>query len=99
MPTTDYSKYSTSRLQYALNSTRKQISKFEDAMIKAEKQLKDFAKKHAEYVAKEASMRKELGIKLPVPNEETQNALNNAEPIFTGYSHKEFVKTLKNEAD
>lgn len=97
MPTIDYSKYSTSKLQYALNSTRKQISKFEDAMIKAEKQLKAFAKKHAEYVAKEAIMRKELGIKLPVPNEETKNALDNAKPVFESYSHKEFVESMKNE--
>lgn len=97
--TIDYSKYNVSKLQYALNSTRRQIAKFEDAMCKADKQLKDFAKKHAEYIAKEALIRKELTLKLPIPNETTKEALDNAIPIARGLSHKEFRESLKNEAD
>lgn len=38
-------------------------------------------------------------IGLDEPTEETRNALDNDFVVYRGYSHEEFVESLKNEAD
>ena len=95
--TTDYSTYNTNKLRYALNATRKQIAKLQNTMIEAQKQLETSSKKHAQYLEKEAAIRKELNLKLPMPNEETQRILDNDFVIARGISHKEFMESLDND--
>lgn len=97
MNAVDYSKYTTSKLRYVLDATRKQISKFEDAIIKADKQINDLSKKRAEYLQKEALICKELNLKLPIPNAETRKALENDEIIGKFSSHEDFEKSLNDE--
>ena len=97
MTTIDYSKYDANKLRHILNATRKQITKFEDAIIKADKQINDFAKKRAEYLQKEAILSKELSLKLPIPNKETREALDNDKVIGVFSSHEEFEKSLEND--
>lgn len=98
MKTADYSTYNTSKLRHALNSTRKQIAKFENEMFKADKQLRIFSTKREAYLQREALICKELNTKLPMPNEETRNILENDEIDGVWENHKDFMKSLDNEA-
>lgn len=97
MTTTDYSTYNASKLRHALNSTRKQIAKFENEIFKADKQLRAFSAKREAYLQKEALICKELSLKLPIPNDETRNILENDEIDGVWETHKDFMKSLKNE--
>ena len=71
----------------------------QNTMIEAQKQLETSSKKHAQYLEKEAAIRKELNLKLPMPNEETQRILDNDEVIGIFSSHEEFEKFLDSETD
>ncbi|MGX2972060.1 hypothetical protein [Helicobacter sp. T3_23-1059] len=94
---TDYSTYNASKLRHALNSTRKQIAKFENEIIKADKQIKICSAKRETYLQREAIIARELNMKLAVPNEETRKALDDDFIVASGINHTEFMASLDDE--
>lgn len=85
----DYGAYSEAQLFAVLDEIQSQKASLDNR----ERQIREIL--HT--LGAESNIVSRIG--LDEPMEETRNALDNDFVVCRGYSHKEFVESLKNEAD
>lgn len=88
----DYGAYSEAQLFAALNEIQSQKASLDNR----ERQIREILHTLGAE-SSESSIVSRIG--LDEPTEETRNALDNDFVVCRGYSHEEFVESLKNEAD
>lgn len=89
---TNYSTYSEAQLVAVLDEIHNQKANLDNR----ERQIREILHTLGAE-SNESSIVSRIG--LDEPTEETRNALDNDFVVCRGYSHEEFVESLKNEAD